>query len=73
MWKLEFYVYGGASVILIPEEGDIIDTEADEEIISIDVKTEQIDEEIIDVSIGETIEEYKIEDKTDDDTIQECC
>lgn len=63
----------GSSIILIPEEGDIIDTEVDVELINIDVKNEQIDQELIDVSIGETIEESKLEDKVDGDTIQECC
>jgi hypothetical protein len=62
-----------SSIILIPEEGEIIDTEADVELINIDVKNEQMDQELIDVSIGETIEEFKLEDKVDGDTIQECC
>jgi hypothetical protein len=62
-----------SSVVLIPEQGDIIDTEIDQQILSVDIILNQIDEEIIDVSIGETIEEYKIEDNTDGDTIQEYC
>jgi len=62
-----------SSIILVPEEGEIIDTEVEVGIINMDVKNEQIDQELLDVSIGGIIEESKIEDKVDGDTIQECC
>lgn len=61
------------SVILIPEQGEIIETQIDEEILDLEVPANQIDEEILDVDFKLEEDSFIIEVTEDANSIQECC
>ncbi len=62
-----------SSIVLVPEQGEIVSVDVDEEILSSKILLNQVDEEIIELEIESNVEVVIIEDQKDDDTVQECC